>query len=182
MLANHPEERTGGSSCAVRDGERLVVQRCVVEAARRAARSIPHLDFDCLCAILAAHVQVTLDRFRGEAPLEHWVKRVLRNKVVDLVKFEQASAQRECASLETGELEPADPRRSPQREASLSELRALLEEEYGGTREGRILLLLLTGEASTVTQAARDLGWNHPTALAHIRRHPVVLGLLREAL
>ena len=179
MLVTQPQERTGGTTCEAREE---VLRRCVDEAARRAARSIPHLDFDCLRAILSAHAQVTLERFRGEAPLEHWLNRVLRNKVVDLVKFEQASPRTTPAAFDADELEPADPRRGPQREASLSELRTMLESQYGATREGRILLLLLTGEASTVTQAARELGWNHPTALARIRRHPVVLGLLREAL
>jgi hypothetical protein len=181
MLVHHPQTSQSSVRKIPRpaagepsDETERTVRRCVDAASRGAARKIPHLDFDCLRAILAAHVQVNLGRFRGEAPLEHWLNRVLRNKVIDLVKFERPVGRDEPPVLDAAEMDPVDPRRGPVREASLSELRARVEEEYGETREGRLLLLLLTGEASTVTQAARILGWNHPTALARLRRHPLV--------
>lgn len=177
MSANDPRARTTGSALEPRES---LVRKCVEDAARRAARSIPHFDVHSLQAILAAHVELTMARFRGEAPLEHWLNRVLRNKVIDLVKFERGSPH-ETPALDAEDLDLVDPRSGPEREATLGELRALIEDEYGETREGRILLLLLSGEVTTVTQAAKLLGWNHPTALARVRRHPVVLGLRRGA-
>ena len=182
MLVHHPRSESTKSPAFPDEAARETVRRCVDGAAHRAARRIPHLDFDCLRAILAAHVEVNLCRFRGEAPLEHWLNRVLRNKVVDLVKFECPSGKDEPAALDAIESDPIDPKRGPVREASLSELRARIEQDYGDTREGRLLLLLLSGEASTVTQAARTLGWNHPTALSRLRKHPLVQDLQRQAL
>lgn len=156
------------------------LRACVEAAARRAARSIPHLDLDCLRAMLAAHVELKLHHFRGEAPLEHWLNRVLRNKVLDLVRFERSS-MKDCVAIDDAHEQLADRREGPERGAALQELRARIEAEHAVSREGRILHLLLTGEVSTVTEAAKLLGWNHPTALARMRKHPLVLELLRNA-
>lgn len=157
-----------------------IIDRCVVQAAGRAARRIPHLDQDCLEAILQAHVEMRLDKFRGEAPLEHWVNRVLRNKVSDLVRFETSTRRDDSRSLASADEEIADESAGPLRQSARSELVGRIEREFGDTREGRILLMILSGEAASITQAAALVDWNHPTALAHVRAHPVVLDLLRE--
>ena len=168
-------------SCSSGPDSRAATRRaCVEAAARRAARRIPHLDLDCLRAVLASHVEVNLHRFRGEAPLAHWVNRVLRNKVFDLVRFERSNAAN-CVELESEGRELVDGRDGPDRRASLQELRDRIDAAHAESREGRILQLLLSGEVSTVTEAAKLLGWNHPTALARVRKHPVVLELLRNA-
>lgn len=157
-----------------------IVERCVEQASGRAARRIPHLDRDCLRAILHAHVETRMANFRGEAPLEHWVNRVLRNKVSDLVRFETATQRDGSRPLAAADEEIADAGLGPVRECAEDELVRRLEAEYGETREGRILLMILSGEAASITQAAALLNWNHPTALARVREHPVVRDLVRE--
>lgn len=167
--------------CVVRqETQGQIIERCTELAAGRAARRIPHFDQDCLSAILRAHVEARLGSFRGEAPLEHWVNRVLRNKVSDLVRFECGVQRDDSRPLATADEGIADPAEGPDRQCARDELVRRLEAEFGETREGRILLMILSGEAASITQAAALVNWNHPTALAHVREHPVVRDLLRE--
>lgn len=158
----------------------LILDQCIEQAVGRAARRIPHLDRDCLRAILQAHVETRLDQFRGDAPLEHWVNRVLRNKVSDLVRFENGARRDDARSLSENDEAIPDPACGPERECARDELVGRIEQDYGDTREGRILLMILSGEAASITEAAQRIEWNHPTALAHVREHPVVRDLLRE--